>query len=125
MKKLMVVTGILAALLLPSLACGADSNQAFTDMQKAAEKGDAASQYSLGVMYERGRGVPQDYVKAVEWYQKAADQGYAKAQYGLGLMYDNGYGVERSRHIGCNWLRKAGDQGHEDAIKAIIRFCAQ
>ncbi len=32
-------------------------------------------QYNLGVMYERGHGVPQEYARAVKWYRKAAEQG--------------------------------------------------
>ena len=31
----------------------------------------------LGLMYDNGRGVTQDYAKAVKWYRKAAEQGYA------------------------------------------------
>ena len=42
------------------------------------------------VMYDNGKGVPQDYAEAVKWYRLAAEQGYARAQYNLGLMYDNG-----------------------------------
>ena len=38
-------------------------------------------------MYEKGQGVDQDYIKAVEWYQRAAEQGVADAQYNLGNMY--------------------------------------
>ena len=34
-------------------------------------------------MYEKGRGVEQDYEKAVEWYQKAAEQGNKDAQSNL------------------------------------------
>ena len=36
-----------------------------------AQKGDAAAQYDLGVMYHEGRGVPQDYVQAHKWYNLA------------------------------------------------------
>jgi uncharacterized protein len=31
-------------------------------------------------MYDKGRGVPQDYATAVSWYRKAAEQDYALAQ---------------------------------------------
>ena len=31
-------------------------------------------------MYEDGRGVKQDYVKAAEWYAKAVENGYDEAQ---------------------------------------------
>src|SRR5216684_6916578 len=51
-----------------------------------ADRGDAAAQYNLGVMYLNGQGVPQDYAAAATWYLKAADQGYAAAQGSLGVM---------------------------------------
>ena len=47
---------------------------------KAAEQGNAKAQFELGVLYEKGQGVPQDCAKAAEWYGKAAAQGYAMAQ---------------------------------------------
>ena len=56
--------------------------------RKAADQGDAAAQFNLGVMYATGQGVPQDYAEAVKWYRKAAEQGHAGAQYNLGVMYD-------------------------------------
>ena len=33
-----------------------------------AEQGDAEAQYNLGVMYDDGTGVLQDYKEAVKWY---------------------------------------------------------
>src|SRR5207244_4201366 len=41
-----------------------------------ADQGNAATQFSLGVQYEFGRGVAKDLGKAAELYQKAADKGY-------------------------------------------------
>ncbi|WP_288844273.1 tetratricopeptide repeat protein [uncultured Megasphaera sp.] len=40
-----------------------------------ADQGLVEAQFNLGVCYEDGKGVAQDYKKAVEWYQKAVDQG--------------------------------------------------
>ena len=40
-----------------------------------AEKGNASAQFSLGFMYEKGQGVPQDYVQAYMWFSLAAAQG--------------------------------------------------
>ena len=48
---------------------------------------------NLGVMYDIGQGVPQDYAEAVKWYRLAAEQNDAVAQYNLGAMYANGRGV--------------------------------
>ena len=45
--------------------------------QKAAQ-GDAEAQYNLGLMYDKGEGVPEDDAEAVRWYQKAAAQGNAR-----------------------------------------------
>jgi TPR repeat protein len=39
-----------------------------------AEKGDADAQYDLGVLYQTGEDVPQDYVQAYKWYQLAASR---------------------------------------------------
>ena len=66
-------------------------------------------------MYDNGRGVKQDYIKAVEWYQRAAEQGYAAAQYHLGVMYDNGQGVKQDYIKAVEWYQKAAEQGHAEA----------
>jgi TPR repeat protein len=43
--------------------------------RKAAGQGYAAAQYRLGVMYDTGKGVPQDFVQAHMWFDLAASQG--------------------------------------------------
>lgn len=48
-------------------------------VEMRAKKGDPEAQYNLGVMYENGNGVKQNYEEAIKWYRKAADQGLAKA----------------------------------------------
>ena len=62
-------------------------------MTPLAKQGYAKAQYYLGVMYDNGFGVPQDYRIAVKWYSFAAQQGLAGAQYNLGVMYNKGEGV--------------------------------
>ena len=42
---------------------------------KAAEQGDADAQHNLGVMYDKGEGVPQNNVLAYMWWNLAAAQG--------------------------------------------------
>ena len=81
--------------------------------QKALTKNNdvntAEEQYRLGLKYDSGDGVPQDYAEAARWYRLSADQGYAKAQYNLGSMYDNGQGVEKSDEQAVYWFRKVSD----------------
>ncbi len=64
-------------------------------------------------------GVPNDPVKAVEWYRKAAKQGEAKAQTKLGLMYADGKGVTKDAVEAMAWFNIAAAAGNEDAIKYL------
>jgi len=41
-------------------------------LSKAADKGDAWAQLGLGIMYQDGQGVPQNYVLAHMWFNLAA-----------------------------------------------------
>ncbi len=77
-----------------------------------AEQAHARAQYQLGIMYEYGRGVPQNDVDAVKWYTMAASQGVAAAQYKLGIMYDNSWGVAQNDVEAVKWYKKAAAQGH-------------
>lgn len=82
---------------------------------KAAEQGHAAAQCNLATCYSGGRGVAQNYQKALQLYSMSAEQGYANAQFYLGyfyiLMKDNTKGIE--------WLKKAAAQGQEQAIQVL------
>ena len=80
-----------------------------------AEQGFADAQYSLGVMYDNGRGVIQDYKEAVKWYRKAAEQGYANAQHNLGWMYEKGKGVTQNNVYAHMWFNIAAAGGYKDA----------
>jgi TPR repeat protein len=106
-----------------------------------ANKGIAKAQYTLGMMYAEGQGVPQDKKKALKWYGQAAQQddpmdeievdkfenknipqelkfltndaenGIAQAQLKLGMLYAHGQGVPKDEGQARKWLRLAGEQG--------------
>jgi uncharacterized protein len=44
------------------------------DYCRDADKGNALAQFSLGFIYEKGLGLPQDYVRAHMWFSLAAAQ---------------------------------------------------
>jgi TPR repeat protein len=56
-----------------------DYATAFRLARQLADRGDAAGQYNLGIMYTKGHGVSQDYGEALKWFHLAADQEYASA----------------------------------------------
>lgn len=58
----------------------------------AAEHGVADAQFTLGFMYEEGRGVEADNVEAVKWYRLAAEQGHERARVRLDFLMGKGGG---------------------------------
>ena len=54
-----------------------DYATALQEWRPLAEQGYAKHKSMLGVMYDNGEGVPQDYAEAVKWYRLAAEQGDA------------------------------------------------
>ena len=87
------------------------------EMLQLAEAGDAELQFSLGVMYEHGEGVRQDYAEAARWYRKAAEQGQAEAQYNLCMMYYVGQGVNQDHEQAMEWCRSSADKRYLSAQK--------
>ena len=82
----------------------------FDDMKKLAEQGDAYAQNRLGLMYETGESVPQDFKQAVYWYTKAAEQGFADAHFSLCLFYYMGESVPQDFKQAAYWCTKAAEQ---------------
>ena len=111
LKKMMVALLALGI----GQAAWADDVSNFKKMLQAAEQGNADAQFNLGVMYDNGRGVRQDYAQAVQWYRKAAEQGYADAQYNLGVMYAQGQGVRQDYTQAMQWYRQSAEQGNAKA----------
>ncbi len=109
--------------------CGPDFNKgvaayesgdfatALGEFRPLAEQGDADAQYNLGVMYEKGRGVPQDDKIALKWFTLSAEQGYARAQNNLGVMYYNGEGVIKDNVYAHMWGNIAASNGLEKAVE--------
>jgi len=71
------------------------------------------------MMYEEGKGVPQDYTEAVKWFRQAAEQKKAHAQSWLGYMYENGKGVSQDYVLAFMWLHLAAAQGDADSAKRV------
>jgi uncharacterized protein len=81
------------------------------EVRKSAEAGNASAQYRLGLLYDGGVGVPQNYRQAKEWFEKAAKQGHVGAQADLGTLYLRGAGAPQSAQMALFWFRRAAEQG--------------
>jgi len=52
----------------------------------STKKAEAQIHFGLGMRFENGEGVPQDYNEAIRWYRLATDQGHGKAQEKLNIL---------------------------------------
>lgn len=80
-----------------------------------ADKGVVEAQYSLGVCYERGLGVPESATEAVKWYKLAAAKGDVRAQYNLAVMAESGRGLKADPAEAAKWYRMAAAKGEPHA----------
>ncbi len=93
----LIVVGALACLM-PAVAQAEDVEDAVQaaragagaaavqTLQPLAERGSAAAQYALGVIYANGDGVAADYTAAARWFADAAKGGHAEARRHLSFM---------------------------------------
>ncbi len=116
--------GVILGLTVPAWAAWDEGGQAYQrgdyptalrELRPLARQGDANAQLFVGLMYDKGQGVPQDYAEAAKWYRKAAEQGYAAAQYNLGIMYYKGRGVPQDYVRAHMWINLAAATGDETA----------
>ena len=59
--------------------------------RKAATQGVTKSQFALGLIYEKGKGVKKDLAEAAKWYGKAAEQGEPSAIRKLAKLKKSGF----------------------------------
>ncbi|GGF26268.1 hypothetical protein GCM10011611_35420 [Aliidongia dinghuensis] len=87
--------------------------------QALAARGDADAALQLGMLYDTGRGVPQDFAAAEQWYRKAAEAGSAAAAFNLGTLYDSGRRGGRNAAAAYHWYRVAAERGFARAAYLV------
>jgi hypothetical protein len=112
MRQVVKLLAILFSLLIVN-SCSTTGQ--FREIRAKAIEGDPVYQYNLGVLYDTGDGVSQDYGEAVKWYRKAIEQGYSNAQNNLGVLYENGQGVPQDYVQAVELYRKAAENDNATA----------
>lgn len=98
----------------PSVAKETDS--ILDALKKAAETGDAKSQWDLARRYTQGNGVDRNFKSALEWATKAAEGGNVDAMTALAWSYKTGDEVvSRDEEKSKSWMKKAADAGDAEA----------
>jgi hypothetical protein len=80
-------------------------NEAVKWFKKAAEQGYAPAQFELGIRYEYGEGVLQDFVLAHMWYNISASKGYSKARSALSELTEKmtPESIGKAQDMARNW----------------------
>lgn len=90
----------------------------------AAQKGNAAAQFYVGLAYDEGTGFQQSYDLARQWYIRAAKQGFIAAQLYLGRIYELGLGVTVNYKETASWYTAAAQHGSpEGQTCPVWPFC--
>ena len=71
--------------------------------------------YRLGLLYEKGEGIPHDMKKAIQMYEEAVKNESVKAYYRLGLLYYYGIGVGQDKELGMKYIKRAAILGNSEA----------
>ncbi|MDA0692633.1 MAG: tetratricopeptide repeat protein [Nitrospinae bacterium] len=92
-----------------------DYKTAIEKFESLAEEGHAQAQFTLGLMYGVGHGVPQNFKKSEKWYRKAANKGHAEAQHAIGLLYYDGQRLPQDYKKAVHWFRMSAKNGFAEA----------
>jgi TPR repeat protein len=82
-----------------------------------AQAGDPLAQFALAVMHDDGRGMTQNFSRALSWYKKSAHNGLVDAQYMVGRLYGRGRGAAQDPSAAFFWFTIARAGGHPDAAR--------
>lgn len=79
------------------------------------EMPNSSTELTIGTMYAKGQGVPQDEDKAVKWFTKSADKGNAIAYQKLGLIFADEASKYYDTEQAIEYLEKSIKEGNDFA----------
>jgi uncharacterized protein len=112
-----------------SIVCGDEIQDGFDSYKRkkykeavnyfhvSAVQGDALAQLLLGLMYNEGKGVNQNFAEAVKWYRRSAELGNSSAQNNLGFMYSYGHGINKDYVLAHMWFSLSFSNGSEHGLE--------
>ena len=92
-----------------------NKDNAVDRLRQAAEKGNAAAAYNLGLIYLEGQVAPKEPAIAAGWFQRAADLDQPDALYALATLYRDGHGVPKDPVEMARLLQRADIVGNRVA----------
>lgn len=86
---------------------------------KCSEMGDVKCTSALGQLFDQGRGVPLDRVRAISYLKRGAEAGNRGAQYTYGIYHEEGEVIPRDIKKALEWYMKSAEQGYPEGQRHI------
>lgn len=77
-----------------------------------ANRGHPIAMNDMGIRFEDGYGVPQDFRRAFAWYLDSAKCGCCAAQYNVARLLEVGKGCDKNIFEAAFYYRLAAEKGH-------------
>jgi uncharacterized protein len=88
-------------------------------LRDSAGKGYLPAMLNLGLIFEAGEYVKQDYAEAFHWFGVAAEKGSAEGQLQLGGCYHYGFGTNVDLAMAAKCYERAAEQTNYVAMKSL------
>ena len=103
-----------------------DYETAYREFEALAEQRDTKAMVTLGLLFYKGEGFPQDYATAMDWFLRAMELGNGDAYNNIGVMYRDGQGVTVNRAIAYDLfllvhMKSMGSQGTQHRANRNLR----
>jgi TPR repeat protein len=92
------------------------ADKVFEELLSLASSGDRDAQNNVGLCYQHGYGVAQNYKMAASWFRRAAKAGLDTAQFNLGGFYLEAKGMRKNLKKAIACYKRAAEQRHELAL---------
>ncbi|MEZ9320264.1 tetratricopeptide repeat protein [Vibrio sp. 10N.261.51.A3] len=83
---------------------------------------DTYCSFYMGLAFNNGYGVTQDYQKAIHWYSKSAKGGNKDSARNLAWLYENGQGTNIDKESAFYWMSKAASSGWTTPTSELGRY---
>ena len=80
-------------------------------LKAQSDEGNSDAKFYLGTLYYIGRGMNQDFVRAIKLFEEASDGGNVSATFNLGIIYAKGRGVDVDEKKAFDYYKKSAFGG--------------
>ncbi len=87
-----------------------DYRTALRLLMPLAQKGNAAAECDVGLMYASGNGLAEDRNEAVKWFLASAQQGQLGCQTNIGIAYATGIGIQKDYVKAYMWFSRSAPE---------------